>query len=135
MSAQPNSNAKRFPRRLYERPVGVLCDSKYTMEFSVNVGEEGMLVRSSRHLKEGQNVLLNFWMDKFGYIIIPAQIRWVKDAEGSKDQFFGLLFLKVSFDCRRALRTFIAAKPKEELELENKGTLIFPDLTPATIDD
>lgn len=135
MSAQPNDSAKRLARRIYERAVGVLCDSKYTMERSVDVGEEGMLVRSSRHLKEGQNVLLNFWMDKVGYVIVPAQIRWVKHDEKSNEQFFGLFFLKVSFDYRRALRTYIAAKPQAELELEKKRMLIFPELTPATKDD
>ncbi len=135
MTAQPSDSAKRLARRIYERAVGVLCDSKYTMEMSVDVGEEGMLVRSSRHLKEGQNVLLNFWMDKVGYVIVPAQIRWVKNDPGTSEQFFGLFFLKVSFDYRRALRTYIAAKPKSELELEKKRMLIFPELTPATKDD
>lgn len=134
MSAQPNDSAKRLPRRRYERAVGLLCESKYTMETSVDVGEEGMLVRSSRHLKEGQNVLLNFWMEKVGYIIIPAQIRWVKNDENSKDQFFGLFFLKVSFDYRRALRTYISAKTAAESEVEKKRMLTFPDLTPATTD-
>ncbi len=130
-----SDNAKRISRRLYERCVGILCDSLYTMEQSVDVGEEGMLVRSARHLKEGQNVLVNFWMDKIGYVILPAQIRWVKEDKTTGHQFFGLFFLKVSFDYRRALRTYIAAKPASELELEKQRMLTYPDLKLMTIND
>jgi c-di-GMP-binding flagellar brake protein YcgR len=120
-------SSKRIPRRLYDRPVGILCESKYTMERSVDVGEEGMLVRATRPLNEGDNVLVNFWMDKIGYVIIPAQIRWIKNDEKTKEQFFGLFFLKVSFEYRRALRTYIAAKPAAELEFEKTRMLTFPD--------
>lgn len=127
--------AKRIARRLYERAVGILCDSKYTMEHSVDVGEEGMLVRATRHLKEGQNVLVNFWMEKIGYVILPAQIRWIKDDKATGQQFFGLFFLKVSFDYRRALRTYIAAKPATELETEKKRMLTYPDLKLVKIND
>ncbi len=132
--AATTDNAKRMARRVYERAVGILCDSKYTMEHSIDVGEEGMLVRADRHLKQGQNVLVNFWMEKVGYVIVPAQVRWVKDDKDSKQQFFGLFFLKVSFDYRRALRTFIAAKTPAELEAEKNRMVTFPDLTPATKD-
>ncbi len=112
------SSHKRNPRRLYNRPIGLLCDSAYTIEQIVEVSEQGLMFRSDRPLRENQCILVNFFVPKSGLIIVSGVIQWLKDSEKGPHKFFGVVFGKLQFEQRRALRSYIAEKPAHEKELE-----------------
>lgn len=109
------TSSRLYTRRLYSRPVGILSGSSYSIEYIIDISEAGMLVRSNRNLAIHEHILVNFYLEGGGYLILPAEVKWTQQSPETNKQFFGVEFLKVAFENRRALRAFIAARPQGEV--------------------
>ncbi|MDZ4662036.1 MAG: PilZ domain-containing protein [Pseudomonadota bacterium] len=122
-----NPDVKRLPRRLYQRPVGILSESGYCVNDIVEISEGGIMARSSaQQYPVDSSVLLNFYLPEGGMIIIRAEARWTKNVFDLPGTFIGFQFNKVTFQHRRLIRAYVAEKRPDELDFE-KYKMSAPD--------
>lgn len=75
-----------------------------------------MMVKPPFQLQEGEKIVLSFMVPGRVFIVVRAQVQYtVKDPTGP---MYGVKFLNITFDNRRKLRDFVAAKTEEEARQE-----------------
>lgn len=116
----PGLARRRFPRRVFKRTVSVLCDGNYYIGNGNEIGEGGMLLEmpSSISMPEGSLLLINFLLPSTGICIVKAEVRSQRENKGA--HFYGVLFLNLSYDGKKGIREYIAAKSEQESEEERK---------------
>ncbi len=109
-SAGPgNKDRRRVPRRTFEAPVGVLLGGEYEIERTLQVGEGGMMIASSRPIEVGRNIVLNFYLPNSSLIVVRAIIRSAKPGEGGEPSRYGIEFMNLGFQAKREIRNFVAS--------------------------
>lgn len=102
---------RRFPRRFLMRPVGCLENGGYVMGNGVEIGEGGMKLESSQTMVMGQIVVVNFFIPQKDFVTATAEIVYTaENTPPSQLRTYGMKFVKLSFESKRLIRDFIAAK-------------------------
>lgn len=112
---------RKYPRRQFRRPVGVLFDGRYEVAQGVELGEGGLSVRIADKdflknliVPEGEEgpqsmlALVFFVPSSRVFTVVRAVVRSLKT---QKDSGFvlGCQFIEVDFDHRREIRTFVTS--------------------------
>jgi hypothetical protein len=105
-STQPTQR-RRVPRRDFLAPVGVLLHGQYSMERSFQVGEGGMMISSQTPIEVGTLVVCTFYLSTEMPIIVRGAVRSV--AQDEPQVRYGVEFINLGFQYKRAIRTFVAA--------------------------
>ncbi len=106
---------RRVPRRLFKAPVGVLIAGKYAIERAYQLGEGGMMVDCKRgKLKEGTGLALNFFLPSGEIVLVRGIIRAVVPAKDGAPERYGIEFVNLGFQFKRAIRNFVAAATRED---------------------
>ena len=106
----PISGRRRVPRRTFEANVGVLLSGVYKVEQAHQVGEGGMMISCSEEvLNEGRNLAMSFFLPSGELIMVRGIVRAVVPAKGKNGARYGIEFLEVGFQYKRAIRNFVAA--------------------------
>ncbi len=106
---------RRVPRRTFKAPVGVLMDGKYVVQRAYQLGEGGMMVDcKSRKLVAGKNLVLNFFLPDGSIVMVRGIVRAVVPAKDGQPERYGLEFLNLEFQSKRAIRNFVAAASRED---------------------
>ncbi len=110
-SQQPDIiSRRRVPRRIYAAPVGVLVAGGYAVGRGYQVGEGGMMISTDQQsLTEDLQIVVSFYLPSGEMIVVRAVVRSViAEAKGSAEKY-GLEFLNLDFQSKRAIRNFVAA--------------------------
>lgn len=105
---------RRFPRRRFSQNIGVLFKGQYRISESAQIGEGGMMISSDFALEENSWVVVSFMVPGRAFIIVRAQVQYLMPDAQTHEVMYGLKFLNITFDNRRKLRDFIAAKTEAE---------------------
>ena len=106
---------RRVPRRTYKASVGVLIGGKYSVERAFQLGEGGMMIDcKGRKLKVGTHTALNFFLPDGSIVMVRGTVRAIVPAKGGDPERYGLEFLNLGFQNKRAIRTFVAAATRED---------------------
>lgn len=116
---------RRSPRRVFTRPIGVLCDGHYRLVHAVEISESGIRFSSgsttgsvgdARFAKEDQLVLTILMPNNDAIVVRGAVIR--ETIMGSTYQY-GCQFESLGLQQRRAIRSYVSAKTQAEAENES----------------
>ena len=103
------TDQRRYPRRAYNRPVGVLCRGEYNIVYGVDLGEGGVAFHSDLVYTQGHKIVLSFQIPGGAFVVVIAQVLGVrKDATGQL--VHGCAFLNLRFENRREIRSFVSAR-------------------------
>lgn len=103
---------RRYPRRRFTKPVGVLCSGQYMVCPAEELGEGGLSFRADFLLSEGKEILLSFQVPNGDFYNLRCVVRNQKKiAEG---MVIGISFKEVSFALKRQIRAFVSARSSAE---------------------
>lgn len=109
---------RRFPRRYFERKVGVLSEGTYLIAQGVEIGEGGMMFSVNREISEDRRLLVTFRIPNHGFVVIQA---FVRNTQHEAQRFrYGIQFSDLDFTNRRRIRDYIAEKTEGEAMLEKQ---------------
>ncbi len=106
---------RRYPRRKYDRKVGVLHQGQYSVGKGEEIGEGGIRLTVDMQMKESDFVILSFQISREVYVITKAEIRYCKRANS-----YGIQYHDIQFEKKRAIRDYIAEKTEAEAENEKR---------------
>ena len=108
--AEKQSQSRRkYPRRPFQRSVGVLSAGHYSLAQGYEIGEGGIAFVSDQNLEEGTTVVLNFQIPNGAFVSTICEVRSVeKNPEGTYTH--GCLFRNIKFEHKREIRTFVSAR-------------------------
>lgn len=112
----PHASRRKFPRRLFEKTVGILYRGKYTMEQSSQLSEGGMGILASMpdQLKVGESLVVTFLLPGQEFIIARAEVRDVRPPNNQNLKRISMMFIDFGFYPRRKVREYISAKGPNE---------------------
>jgi c-di-GMP-binding flagellar brake protein YcgR len=106
---------RRVPRRSFVASVGVLIGGKYSVERAYQLGEGGMMIDlKGQKLKVGMLTALNFFLPGGGIVMVRGIVRAIVPANAVEPERYGLEFLNLGFQHKRAIRNFVAAATRED---------------------
>jgi hypothetical protein len=105
---------RRVPRRTFKAPVGVLKSGGYAIRKAYQLGEGGMMIDHNEKLKEGVCLVLNFFLPGGHIVMVRGIVRAVIAAKDGQPERYGLEFLNLGFQYKRAIRNFVAAATRED---------------------
>jgi hypothetical protein len=112
---------RKYPRRRYRQPVGILHRGKFWLTRGEEIGEGGLLVNSDRPIAQGEMVIISLFIPGGDIAIIRSEVRYQFDSRASGSSignFIGFQFTSVIFKHKKKIRDYIAAKSEAEAELD-----------------
>jgi hypothetical protein len=82
------------------------------------VGEGGIGVNSARNLPENALVIITFFVPGAEIAVIRCQARYMVAGRVEGQMRIGLQFLDASFDLKKKIRDYIAAKSEAEAQTD-----------------
>lgn len=103
------SEKRQFPRRKFEHKVGVLWQGDYALAQAGTIGEGGLSFYYPKKIEQGQLVLISVEVPDGVITAIRAEVRnhGIGEEAGI---LHGLRFLSLSFQDKRKIRGFVAAR-------------------------
>jgi hypothetical protein len=102
-----NFEKKRaFQRRKVTTKVAMLCKGQFSFEKGVEIGEGGMLLRTSKHLTPGDRMELNFQVPGGGFVTGQAEVLYMLEPSPG-EFFFGIRFVDPSMILQLEVRNFV----------------------------
>ena len=105
---------RRVPRRIFETRLGLLIGGKYSIGRSFEIGEGGMLITCDQKLSADQKLVITFRIPGAGQTVVRGIVRYFQP-NGTR---YGVEFLNLDFNMKRAIRTFVASKTADEAVLK-----------------
>lgn len=110
---------RRVPRRTFNASVGVLTEGKYAVERCFQLGEGGMMIeRTAGQLAVGQQLVVNFFLPEGSLVMVRGIVRVAIPAKEGQPGRYGLEYLNLGFQNKRAIRNFVAAATREDGQSE-----------------
>lgn len=101
---------RKFPRRAFNRGVGILFEGKYEISRTVEIGEGGVSFRWSKSYPIGKDVVLNFQIPFGKFVSVRAEIKNASEDPSSNDHIYGCVFKNLKFDRKREVRAYVSAR-------------------------
>ena len=105
---------RRFPRRRFRRPVGVLIDGNFYVCEGVEVSEGGIMVASTQEIPDGKRMILTFFVPGATECILRGESRYSTPPKSDGRRGVGIQFSNVKREQRRMIRDYISAKTQTE---------------------
>lgn len=117
MSAKPGVESRRTPRRVYQRPVGLLIDGGYSLVSALQLSEGGTLFVSGSKLKLNSPIVVSLVLPGTGCVVARGELIYERPHPSGGFQY-GVRFSELQRPQRRLIRNYVAAKTQEEAEVE-----------------
>jgi hypothetical protein len=121
----PANEARRSPRRAYDRPIGILLHGTYKVYRALQLGEGGLAFATDKKMDVKPNAEGEIKDHLVVSIILPGVLEAiVTRAEityqnvSGRDFHYGVQFLEMPLHVRRIIRNYVTAKTQEEAEQE-----------------
>ena len=113
MSLNTDSAGRRkFPRRRFRREVGCLYRGLYQVIRAAEIGEGGMSFVTDQKMAEGESAVVSFQMPKGTFFSLMVVVRNQREKDGMF--VYGCSFSKITFECKREIRSFVTARTTVE---------------------
>jgi hypothetical protein len=122
---KPIADQKRTPRRVYLRPIGVLCHGEYEVLQALQLSESGIIFQSPEKFKVKDQVVTSLVLPGDGVVVARGEIINERPEDSGKLSQYGVKFVPLPLHLRRWIRNYVAAKTQEEAEAEepDDGTI------------
>lgn len=104
-------NRRSYPRRLFDRPVGVLLHGEYFSARGIDIGEGGISLKVRDQIAEGSRVVVSFQVPGGEFVFVRGV---VLQERKSGDGIYGVEFENLLFDRRREIRTYVSDRSASE---------------------
>ncbi len=112
---------RKYPRRRYRRPVGIMYQGQFWLVRGEEIGEGGLLIKSTREIPESAVVLVTLFVPGGEIAIIRCEVRYILSGRTASEYRIGLQFINFSFKHKKKIRDYIAAKSEAEAELDRES--------------
>jgi PilZ domain len=110
-------DVRRSPRRVYSRPIGILCDGHYRLVQAVEISEGGIRFISEAQFAKDERVMFTLVMPGGDSIVVRGTV--LRETPGPNRSYqYGCQFHALDLHQRRSIRAYVSAKTQEEAELE-----------------
>ena len=112
--------SRRTPRRVYKRPVGVLCAGRYSLTQALQLSEGGLGFQSAERFGAPCEAVITLILPGGRCVVARAQIIYEKPAPSSSpgEFLYGVKFSNLPLHLRRIVRNYVTAKTQAEAEQE-----------------
>jgi c-di-GMP-binding flagellar brake protein YcgR len=104
---------RKFPRRAFNRRVGVLSHGSYFLADSAEIGEGGMSILLPEELEEGNQLVVNIRIPGGDFVSLRAQVR-SRRPNTDGNFIYGLSFTNIPFSQKRQIRSYVSARTGNE---------------------
>ena len=108
---------RRTPRRIYQRPIGILLHGVYDVFQGLQLSEGGLLFRSEKMFAVKSQIVATLVMPGGGVIVTRGEVIYARPDSGRTQQF-GVKFTSLPLHLRRVIRNYVTAKTQAEAEAE-----------------
>lgn len=120
-------DARRTPRRVFRRPVGVLHSGCYRVFQATQLSEGGLVFKTELNFKINDQVVTSICLPDGSVVVARGEIIELRDRNKSTENLTGktgfkeciVKFLPLSLQLRRRIRNYVTAKTQQEAELES----------------
>jgi hypothetical protein len=118
LSAQAKGRieSRRAPRRIYKRPIGILCRGKYFLAQGLQVSESGMLFASEYLYDVKASIVVTLHMPDAKTVVARGEI--VYQSKTPTGIQYGVKFRELDLQLRRIVRNYVSAKTQAEAAAE-----------------
>jgi len=118
--AQEEIKRRRFPRRRYSSPVGILFAGRYQVRHGFEISEGGMLCELFDSAQDQSPVVLSFYVPGRDFVTVRGVVVYVKPPSEKMggQASMGVKFQNLPFAHRRFIRDYIADKTQVEAALD-----------------
>lgn len=112
--------ARRTPRRVFNRAIGVLHHGKYSIQQAMQLSEGGLLFLSDSLFANGERIVATVLLPGGDCILFQAEV--IYSRPGSNGLFqYGVKFRTVAIHHKRMIRNYVSAKTQAEAEAEREN--------------
>ncbi len=111
-----NVYRRKFPRRQFQRKIGILIGGKYYIFKSGEIGEGGMSFDSDLVFTNGNELVASFQIPGIGFVCLRAKVKSSRIT--NEVCTHGVSFSNIEFEQRRKIRNFVS------MRLENEELII-----------
>ena len=98
---------RKYPRKIFKKPVSYVCRGFTEVATGVEIGEGGLSFESEMALTENDQMVVNFFVPGGEFFSLRATIRsCTKKSEGRL--VYGLSFNEVGLTLKRQIRAYVA---------------------------
>ncbi len=108
-----NGFRRQYPRRPFNRKVGVLFKGQYFLAQAGEVGEGGMSIKTDLVLTEGEPLMVSFQIPNSGFVCLRAEVRSTQKTDKPEDVekvIHGLAFTDIQFATKRQIRSYVSSR-------------------------
>lgn len=100
---------RQFPRREYERKIGLLCQGHYFIVQAGEIGEGGLSFMAYEELKSESQIVVTLQIPNGDFVSLRGAIRYVKN-EDSGQFLHGISFENIMFNHKRQIRMYVSGR-------------------------
>jgi hypothetical protein len=112
--------ARRTPRRVFNRAIGVLYGGRYSIQQALQLSEGGMLFSSDSQFENGERMVATVLLPGGHGILFQAEVIYRRPGPNGSFQYV-LKLGNVSIHQKRMIRNYVSAKTQKEAEAEYDG--------------
>lgn len=109
--------ARRTPRRVFNRAIGVLHHGTYSIQQAMQLSEGGLLFVSSARFANGDSIVATVLLPGGDGILFQGEIIYARPGSNGTFQY-GVKFKTVAIHHKRMIRNYVSAKTQKEAEAE-----------------
>jgi len=132
MVNQSGVESRRTPRRVYQRPIGILCQGAYFLAQAHQLSEGGLLFSSDRIFTAGDLIVISLVMPDGGSVVVRAEVIYERPGKRGSPPQYGVRFQSLHIPQRRQIRNYVAAKTQKEAEAELEDEVPPSSKSPAS---
>ncbi len=100
---------RQFPRRDFNRKIGLLCNGHYCIVEACEVGEGGLSFVAYEEFKLEANVVITLKIPHGDFVSLRGLVRYVNNQDSG--QFtHGISFENITFNHKRQIRMFVSGR-------------------------
>lgn len=99
---------RQYPRRAFERAIGVLVKGKYGLVDAHEIGEGGLSFTSVDPLPEDQNIVVNLRIPGGDFVSLRAEVK--SSVKKGREYLNGVSFTGIQFAHKRQIRSYVSSR-------------------------
>ena len=118
-TSSENSNSesgfkRKFPRRRFQRAMGLLFGGDYLVSTGAEIGEGGLAITVPHEFAMGAKAVISFQIPGGSFICVQVELRNSQKNKSTGLFTLGCVFRNLKFDHKREIRSYVSARSELE---------------------
>lgn len=103
------STQRKYPRKLFKKPVAYLCHGRSSVVMGIEIGEGGLSFESEEQMQPEQNIVVNFFVPGGDFFSLQTTIKSaVENTDKTSKMIYGVHFNNMNLSLKRQIRAYVA---------------------------